>query len=130
LELDTAIKKALHIEHPDVAKCMEALTELLNLPVLPYMLKKQPEVVYTIRKLRKYVGPKDAEDALADEAKKIRLKANQIYMRLQSAFAVPDGASFWDEFESQLAEYRIRIADMDPKEVMTQTTDPTVNKKK
>ena len=39
----------------------------------------------------------------AMDAQKIRLKANQIYNRLQSAFTVPDGGNFWNEFECKVS---------------------------
>ena len=38
-------------------KCLELLDELYQMPITPLMLKKQPDIVTTIRKLRKYIGP-------------------------------------------------------------------------
>jgi hypothetical protein len=92
-------------------KCLEHLNDLHSLGVTPLMLKKQPAVVTTIRKLRKYVGPNAVSDPKVgeewvSEAQKIRLKANQIFMKLQSAFAVPEGSNFWDVFEGHVTDFR------------------------
>ena len=57
VDLDLAIRKSLHVEHPEMPKCLEALSELVSLPIAPLMLKKQPDIVTTIRKIRKYIGP-------------------------------------------------------------------------
>ena len=86
LDIDLDIKKALHFERPDMAKCLKALEELDSLALAPLMLKKQPDIVTTIRKIRKYVGPQMVmEAALADDwtqkSKKIRLKANQVRIK-------------------------------------------------
>ena len=57
IDLDIAIKTAVHYEHPNMPKCLELLDELYQMPITPLMLKKQPDIVTTIRKLRKYIGP-------------------------------------------------------------------------
>ena len=57
IDLDIAIKTAVHYEHPDMCKCLDLLDELYQMPVTPLMLKKQRYIVTTIRKLRKYIGP-------------------------------------------------------------------------
>ncbi len=87
IDLDLAIKQALHFEHPDMPRCINALEELSSLALHPLMLKKQPQIVTTVRKLRKYVGPQAApepkmKDEWIQEAQKIRLKANQVSVTL------------------------------------------------
>merc|ERR1712130_987487 len=44
---------------------------LVDLEIQPLMLKKQPEIVMTIRKLRKYVGPQDQSGYSEQEKKEI-----------------------------------------------------------
>ena len=110
-DLDLMIKQSLHFQRPEMPKCLEHLNSLHTLPVTPLMLKKQPSIVTTIRKLRKYVGPQSGDDEKLGEkwesdAQKIRLKANQIFMKLQSAFAVPEGSNFWEVFEGHVTEFR------------------------
>ena len=110
-DLDYMIKRSLNIKSPEMSKCLEHLNSLHTLPVTPLMLKKQPSIVATIRKLRKYVGPRlIEEDKLGEQwvsdAQKIRLKANQIFNKLQSAFAVPEGSNFWDAFDTHVTEFK------------------------
>lgn len=131
VDLDIDIKTALHYQRPDMKKCLEYLDELLTMPVAPLMFKRQPDIVTTIRKLRKYIGPEDdpADKAMAQEwngaAQKIRLKSDHVFHKIQSCFAVPEGKSFWDSFENQLMEYRDVTKDMDPEQVIHLVTDPT-----
>ena len=82
-DLDMAVKRSLHFEHPDIPACLEALNQLSGIAFAPLMLKKQPDIVTTIRKLRKYVGPQSVADPKQGEewtigAQKIRMKANQV----------------------------------------------------
>ena len=70
-------------------KCLEHLDELLTMPVAPLMFKKQPDIVTTIRKLRKYIGPEDdpVDKAMAQEwngaAQKIRVKSDTVFHKIQ-----------------------------------------------
>ena len=59
VELDRNIKTSLNNSNPQINKCCELLTELLQLSLEPLHLIKQPDILLTIRKLRKYVGPAD-----------------------------------------------------------------------
>merc|ERR1719342_2013345 len=59
VDLDRSIKTALNSSNPQMTKCCELLTELMQLSIEPLMLLKQPDIILTIRKLRKYVGPAD-----------------------------------------------------------------------
>ena len=70
---------------------MTCISELHNLTVGALVVKKHPQVVDTVRKLRKYVGPKNFDhfDELKDKIEKIRLKANSIYVKIKSSFAMP-----------------------------------------
>ena len=49
VDLDIAVKTALHLERPAPDRCISALEELSDLEVAPLMLKKQPDIVTTIR---------------------------------------------------------------------------------
>ena len=49
VDLDIAVKTALHLERPAPDRCITALDELNELAVVPLMLKKQPDIVTTIR---------------------------------------------------------------------------------
>lgn len=69
------------------------ISELHSLTVGALVIKKHPQVVDTVRKLRKYVGPKDMTpedlEKVKDEIEKIRLKAASIYVKIKSSFALP-----------------------------------------
>ena len=49
VDLDIAVKTSLHLERPMPEDCISALDELNELALAPLMLKKQPDVVTTIR---------------------------------------------------------------------------------
>ena len=49
VDLDIAVKTALHMERPAPDDCISALDELNELALAPLMLKKQPDIVTTIR---------------------------------------------------------------------------------
>ncbi|XP_059093982.1 PC4 and SFRS1-interacting protein-like [Tigriopus californicus] len=134
VDLDLAIKQSLHYLRPEMEACLEALAELGTLSLTPLMLKKQPDIVTTIRKLRKYVGPQSestpkdtnpSNDDWSSRAQEIRLKANQVFMKLQSTFTTAEGANFWETFESQLVEFRSATQGMERKKLLSLVADPT-----
>lgn len=129
VDLDIAIKTALHIRNPNVDKCLEALNELNVMSIAPLMLKKQPDIVNTIRKCRKYIGPEEADEkkakALFNKTETVRNMANQIFMKLKSLFAVPEDVDFWDVFETQVVDFRNYTKDMDKTKVLNLVSDPT-----
>ena len=49
VDLDIAVKTSLHLERPAPDECISALDELNELALAPLMLKKQPDIVTTIR---------------------------------------------------------------------------------
>ena len=49
VDLDIAVKTSLHLERPAPDDCINALDELNELALAPLMLKKQPDIVTTIR---------------------------------------------------------------------------------
>jgi len=135
IDLDIAIKTAVHYEHPNMPKCLELLDELYQMPITPLMLKKQPDIVTTIRKLRKYIGPqtepsdpKDAEEWRTN-SEKIRLKADAVFHKIQACFTVPEGDSFWDAFEKAVVEFRDVTKGLDRSQVLHMVADPTTKKK-
>lgn len=127
--LDNIIKclyRSLTVKNPDMTRCLSALEELSGLSLSPLMFKKQPDIVQTIRKLRNYAGPRDDKDkgASKDKALAIRLKADQIYSHLRSAFSTPDGADFWKSFDDQVSAFRNAVKGMDSKKVALLTVEP------
>ncbi len=131
VDIDLEIKKSLHFEAPDMPRCLKVLEDLDSLVLAPLMLKKQPDIITTVRKLRKYVGPQAASnhavgEEWSQESKKIRVKADAIYKKLQNAFAVPEGTDFWEVFETKLTEFKAVTSGMSEKQLLTMVTDPTL----
>ena len=58
VDLDMAVKTALHLERPEPEKCIAALDELETIAVTPLVLKKQPDIFTTIRWVRVVVSTK------------------------------------------------------------------------
>ena len=61
VDIDIDIKMALHYQIPDMDRCITLAGELQSLAIKPLMLKKQPDIVTTVRKMRKYIGPREPE---------------------------------------------------------------------
>ena len=92
VDLDIAVKTALHLKRPSPNMCISSLDELNELAVLPLMLKKQPHIVTTIWRLRKYNGPQEycnwqdqqAKEDMNKNIEIIQMKADQIYNKFKS----------------------------------------------
>ena len=67
LDLDRNIKLSLNNSNPQMIKCSGLLLELLQTEMKPLMLIKHPDILMTIRKLRKYVGPADMREEDREE---------------------------------------------------------------
>ena len=67
LDLDRNIKLSLNNSNPQMIKCSGLLLELLQMEMKPLMLIKHPDILMTIRKLRKYVGPVDMREEDREE---------------------------------------------------------------
>ena len=52
VDLHLAIRTSLSSSNPLIPRCISHITALLALPMQPLMLKKQPEIVETLRSLR------------------------------------------------------------------------------
>jgi len=134
VDLDIAVKTALHLERPAPDRCITALDELNELAVAPLMLKKQPDIVTTIRRLRKYIGPqsycnwpdKEARDKMERAVQTIQTKADQIYNKFKSFFAYQEGdRTFWEMFEAEVNEFKNKTAGMDESKILSLIRDPT-----
>jgi hypothetical protein len=101
LDADCRIKASLNLTGANCDDCLRAMDEILSLKLNAVMLKKHPEVVDTVKKLKKYVGnvrqwkltPEQEEIFLAD-AERIRSKAETMYNKFKSLFTI---RSFWGQ---------------------------------
>jgi len=137
VDLDMAVKTALHLERPEPEKCIAALDELETIAVTPLVLKKQPDIFTTIRRLRKYIGPHEmAGWTKADDKEKmnkcikvIQEKAEKIYDRFKTTFNYKEGSevAFADMFEVELNKFKDKTKEMEELEMLALIKDPTEN---
>merc|ERR1712098_402961 len=134
VDLDIAVKTSLHLERPAPDECIKSLDELNELALAPLMLKKQPDIVTTIRRLRKYIGPqnfcnwpdKSAREKMEKDIQVIQAKADQIYEKFKSYFAFQEGdKTFWDAFEAEVNEFKEKTAGLDESKILSMIRDPT-----
>ena len=61
LEMDMALKMSVHYTSPDLERCLKLVDQTKEIAITPLMLKKNPAIVTTARKMRKYIGPMEPE---------------------------------------------------------------------
>ena len=66
-KLDYHIKRSLHPTKPEFSKAIKALDNLSGLPIARLTLEQHPYIVQTIKKLVRYIGPKDSLDHKAEQ---------------------------------------------------------------
>ncbi|KAL2729884.1 PC4 and SFRS1-interacting protein isoform X3 [Vespula maculifrons] len=132
LQLDAQIKSNLGLDRANTDKCLEAMDEVLSLPLDPLMLKKHPHIVETVKRLRRYVGnladwklSKEDEAIFIQKAEQIRQKAEHIYNKFKAMFTIPEGQSFWQSFSDQVDHFKEVTKDMTREKVFSLMTDPT-----
>lgn len=86
LQYDVDIKSSLQLSSADTSRCISVLEKYKSLEVTALMLKKNPQVAETIKRLRRYVGntkewnfSDEQRTAFDDKAAKIRKLAETIY---------------------------------------------------
>uniref|UniRef100_A0A1B6HJS5 PWWP domain-containing protein n=1 Tax=Homalodisca liturata TaxID=320908 RepID=A0A1B6HJS5_9HEMI len=133
LDIDVRIKSSLSLKQAEPESCLKCLDEFLGLKLSPLMFKKHPELVDTIKKLRKYVGntscwnmTDEQTHVFAGQAASIRSKSEHAYNKIKSLFMVPYGKSFWDIFAQELKDFNESTKGMNIDEVFGLTNDPTV----
>lgn len=68
---------SLTVEAPDVPKCLKIITQISEMEINPDIIKKNPEIVQTIKRIRNY-----------KQNSKVREKASQLYTQFKSLFSV------------------------------------------
>lgn len=125
VELNLEIKSCVGLAKADPERCVELMEQYQQLKVTPTMLKKNPNCVETMKRLRKYVGNAKAWN-MADEerikfdfqAQQIRTKAEQIYNQFKTMFAVPEGTvPFWEAFGEEVTKFQQRTKHLSQEEL-------------
>ncbi|ETN58932.1 hepatoma-derived GF [Anopheles darlingi] len=125
VELNLEIKSTVKLASADAERCVRLLDQYQKLKITPTMLKKNPNCVETIKRLRKYVGNAkawnmdDAEKSKFDiQAQQIRNKADLIYNQFINMFPTHDSEiSFWEAFRDIVAKFDLATQHLSPEEL-------------
>ncbi|XP_076280556.1 JIL-1 anchoring and stabilizing protein isoform X2 [Lasioglossum baleicum] len=131
LQLDAQIKSNLGLDRANPDKCLQAMDDMLSLPIDPLMLKKHPHIVETVKRLRRYIGnladwklAEEEEATFKQKAEQIRQKAEHIYNKFKAMFTIPEGQSFWQSFSDQVVHFKELTKDMPEEKVFSLMSDP------
>lgn len=114
VELNWEIKSCVGLACADPERCVDLMEQYQKLKVTPTMLKKNPNCVETMKRLRKYVGNTKAWNMPDEErikfdfyAQQIRSKAEQIYNQFKTMFPESEGVAspFWEIFCEELSKF-------------------------
>lgn len=128
LEEDMALKMSVHYTNPELERCLKLADQIKEMAITPLMLKKHPDIVTTVRKMRKYVGPKEPEpghEVTSAMIEKVRDKANELYTHFAGLFDV-SVSEFARFFESTVTEFRDATKEMDKDALLELIVDPTI----
>uniref|UniRef100_A0A069DTZ3 Putative hepatoma-derived growth factor n=1 Tax=Panstrongylus megistus TaxID=65343 RepID=A0A069DTZ3_9HEMI len=131
LEIDINIKSALNLQKAQPDKCIALLDKLNELKITPLMLKKHPELVHTIKKMRKYVGnihrwnmTEEELEAFKESAGRIRVKSEHIYNKFKSLFLNPDINNFWEFFNKEVERFQEKTRSMSLHQLFSIVQEP------
>lgn len=131
LKLDLRIKRCLNLVEPNLQNCLQFLTQLDTLQITPVMLKKHPEVVNTISRVKLYMGhirtskeTQEMEFKYSRQAAEIRAKADGVYHKIKTLFNSESDADFVIRFGSQLRTFQAKTVGLSCREFMYLTTEP------
>ncbi len=131
LDADCRIKTSLGLAGANCEECLSAMDEILDLKLNALILKKHPEVVDTVKKLRKYVGnvtqwklTPEQERQFQEGAHRIRAKAETMYNKFQSLFLIPQGKSFWDVYSNEVNSFQQKTNNMSVNEIYGLVKEP------
>ncbi|XP_076280557.1 JIL-1 anchoring and stabilizing protein isoform X3 [Lasioglossum baleicum] len=137
LQLDAQIKSNLGLDRANPDKCLQAMDDMLSLPIDPLMLKKHPHIVETVKRLRRYIGnladwklAEEEEATFKQKAEQIRQKAEHIYNKFKAMFTIPEGQSFWQSFSDQVVHFKELTKDMPEEKVFSLMSDPACSETK
>lgn len=131
LQLDAEIKSNLGLDRANTDKCLQAMDDMLGLPIDPLMLKKHPHIVETVKRLRRYIGnladwklSEEEETIFKQKAEQIRQKAEHIYNKFKAMFTIPEGQSFWQSFSDEVVHFKELTKNMSEEKVFSLMSDP------
>ncbi|KAK7794901.1 hypothetical protein R5R35_005661 [Gryllus longicercus] len=136
LEIEYQLRSNLFKSEPNITTGLNALYELTNLEIKPLMLKKHPQIVWTIHNLMKFNESYYLSNLTNSQMSEFNFKAFEIrklsemvYEKFKSLFVVPDECTFWNFFSSEISKFRNLTENLTVHEVCTLQTDPSCNDK-
>lgn len=136
VDTDIAIKTSLSATNPQISRCVNHINSLLALPLEPLMMKKQPDLVMTMRRLMKYQGPldlsgynKEERADIARGVKQVKERSTAVFSRLSHIFKNfdPSGSeTFTDFFQTQVDNFKEKTKDWDLDKVLGMTEEDEV----
>ncbi|KAG8222946.1 hypothetical protein J437_LFUL000241, partial [Ladona fulva] len=136
VELDAFVRSNMGLNHADCDKALQYMDEMDKLPISPLMLKKNPMVVETARRLRLYVGNhhkwnmSDAEKGeFIKKTAVVRMKADHLYNKFKSLFMVPESKSFIKDFGEQVEMFQEATKHLTKEQKYALVYDPSVGEK-
>lgn len=132
VELDHLIKASVGLSGAQPEKCLKHLYDMRKLDVTPLMLKKHPNCVETIKRLRRYVG--NVKEWEMDEtlqtnfnakAAQIRTEAEDIYNGFKKLFQVSsEKNTFWEIFMEEVGIFREKTMHLTSAEMCSLVDEP------
>uniref|UniRef100_A0A182NTN5 PWWP domain-containing protein n=1 Tax=Anopheles dirus TaxID=7168 RepID=A0A182NTN5_9DIPT len=113
VELNLEIKSSVKLNSADPERCVKLMEQYEKLAVTPTILKKNPNCVETMKRLRKYVGNAkawnmgDKEKLKFDfQAQQIRQKAELIYEQFKTILGMSENSvPFWEAFREEVTKF-------------------------
>uniref|UniRef100_A0A182QDH3 PWWP domain-containing protein n=1 Tax=Anopheles farauti TaxID=69004 RepID=A0A182QDH3_9DIPT len=125
VELNMEIKSSVKLNSADPERCVQLMEQYEKLAVTPTILKKNPNCVETMKRLRKYVGNAknwnmdDKEKIQFDfQALQIRQKAEHIYNQFKNILGISDSSvPFWEAFRDEVTKFEEATKHLSPEEL-------------
>lgn len=136
VELNLDIKSSVKLNSADPERCVKLMEQYEKLAVTPTILKKNPNCVETMKRLRKYVGNAKAwnmeeheQVRFAFQAQQIRQKAEHIYNQFKKILGISDtGVPFWEAFRVEVTKFEEATKHLSPEELYLLIDETDVNK--
>ncbi|KAF5301124.1 hypothetical protein FQR65_LT08954 [Abscondita terminalis] len=131
IELDTKIKKSLGLDKAYPNEAIQYLDEILNLTILPIMLKKHPHVVEMVKRIGRYTGnvgewdfTKEQLEEFEGQAERVRNKADEVFSKFAKLFNVSNESLFWKTFTDEVEVFKDQLKHLSESEIFSLTLEP------
>ena len=121
--LEEELRQCLHPTSPNLQRCNQILDEMnyLSNHISPLMFKKQPQVYFTMEKLRFYVGPSrgfggSEINSDGEIVERIQSRAKSTFLKIQGCFNTPSNVPFNDYFNQEVEDYQQKCQDLSSEE--------------